>query len=92
MSEAERSRATQIWKDNAPKSKMAEVEERERRADIKGEDHVRFLGEKLRKMKESWAKHDVEVRDMETKKNRALEELRVDLVWLLPEESLDVRV
>ena len=29
---------------------------------------------------------------METKTNRALEELRVDLVWFLPEEIVDVLV
>ena len=46
-----------------------------------------FLGEKLRKVKESRAKHEVEVRKMETKANKALEELRVDLVRLLPEAS-----
>ena len=46
-----------------------------------------FLGEKLRKVKEYWAKHEVEVRKMETKTNKAIEELRVDLVQLLPEES-----
>ena len=43
-------------------------------------------------MKESRAKHDAEVRDMETNSNKALEELRVDLVWLLPEESLYVLI
>ena len=53
---------------------------------------MRFLGEKLRKVKESRAKHDVEVCDMETKTNKALEELRVDIVWLLPEKILDVLV
>ena len=53
---------------------------------------MRFLGEKLRKVKESRAKHEVEVRDMDTKTNNALEDLRVDLVRFLPEESLDVLV
>ena len=53
---------------------------------------MRFLGEKLRKVKESRAKHEVEVRDMDTKTNNALEDLRVDLVRFLPEESLDALV
>ena len=53
---------------------------------------MRFMWENLRKVKESQAKHEVEVRDMETKTNKALEELRVDLVRLLPEEILDVLV
>ena len=42
--EAERSRARQIWRENALKADLAEVEERELRADIEGEEHVRFLG------------------------------------------------
>ena len=46
-----------------------------------------FLGEKLRKVKESWVKHEVEEHEMETKTNKALEELRVDLVRFLPEEN-----
>ena len=50
------------------------------------------MGEKLRNVKESRAKHEAEVCEMETKTNKALEELRVDLVRLLPEESLDVLV
>ena len=62
------------------------------RDDTKGEENVRFLGEKLRKAKESRAKHEVEVCEMETKTNKALEELRVYLVRLLPEENLDVLV
>ena len=37
-------------------------------------------------------KHDVEVRKMETKTDKSLEELRVDLVRFLPEGSLDVIV
>ena len=41
-------------------------------------------------MKESRAKHKVEVQEMETNMNKALKELRVDLVRFLPEESLDV--
>ena len=53
---------------------------------------MRFLGEKLRKVKESRAKHEMEVRDMDTKTNKALEEMRVDLVWFLPEENVDVLV
>ena len=46
---------------------------------------MRFLGGKLRKVKDSWAKQEVEVREMETKTNKALEELRVDLVRFLPD-------
>ena len=53
---------------------------------------MRFMGDKIRKVKESRAKHEVEVRDMEIKTNKALEELTVDIVWFLPEESLDVLV
>ena len=66
------------------------MEEKEQKDNIEGEDHVQFLGEKLRKLKESRVKHEVEVREMETNKHKALEELRVDLVQLLPEESSDV--
>ena len=51
-----------------------------------------FLWENLRKVKESWSKHEVEVHTMETKTNKALGELRVDLVQLLPEEILDVLI
>ena len=68
------------------------MEEREWRSEIEGEEHVRFLGEKLRKMKESQANHEVEVREMETQTNKALEELRFDLVHLITEENLDVLV
>ena len=53
---------------------------------------MRFLGEKLWTVKEFRAKHDVEVRKIETKTNKALDELRVDLVRFLPEESLDALV
>ena len=53
---------------------------------------MRFLGEKLWTVKEFRAKHDVEVREIETKTNKALDELRVDLVRFLPEESLDALV
>ena len=53
---------------------------------------MRCLGEKLRNVKESREKHEVKVHKMETKKNKALEELRVDLVRLFPEEILDVLV
>ena len=42
--EAERSRARQSWRQNALKAELAESEERERRAEIEGEEHVRFLG------------------------------------------------
>ena len=41
-------------------------------------------------MKESWAKHEVEEHAMETKTNKALEELSINLVRLLTEEILDV--
>ena len=68
------------------------MEEREQRDDIEGEENVRFLEEKLQKVKESQAKHEVEVHDMETKTNKSLEELRVDLVRFIPEESLDMIV
>ena len=43
-------------------------------------------------MKESLAKHEMEVHDMETNTNKALEDLMVDLVRFLTEESLDVFV
>ena len=43
-------------------------------------------------MKESRAKHEVEVRKMETKTNKALEELMVDLVRFLPEERPNVLI
>ena len=43
-------------------------------------------------MTEYQEKHEVEVRDMETKTNKALEELRVDLVRFLPEENSEVLV
>ena len=41
---------------------------------------MRFLGEKLRKVKESQAKHKVELRKMDTKMNKALEDLSVDIL------------
>ena len=50
------------------------------------------MGEKLWKAKESRAKHEVEVRKMETKINQSVEELKVDLVRFLPEENSDVHV
>ena len=50
------------------------------------------MWEKLQKVTESQEKHEVEVRDMETKTNKALEELRVDLVQFLPEENSEVLV
>ena len=77
---------------NALKDKIDEAEERERRAEIEGEEHVRFLGEKLQKVKESRAKHEVEVSEMETKMNKALEDLRVDIVRFLTGKFLDVIV
>ena len=55
-------------------------------------EHLRFMGEKLRKVNKSRAKHEVEVRDMKTNTEKSLEEPRVDLVRLLPEENLDVLV
>ena len=85
MFEVEGARVIQICREKVIKTKLAEVEERERSDDIEGEEHRRFLGEKLRKAKESRAKHDVEVREMETKTEKALEELRVDLVRFFPE-------
>ena len=66
--------------------------QRYRKDAIEGEEQVRFLGEKLRKVKEYRVKHEVEVHEMETKTKKALEEPRVYLVWLLPEEILDVFV
>ena len=51
-----------------------------------------FFGEKIRKVKESRAKHEVEVREMETKTKNSLEEMRVDLVRFLTEEILDLIV
>ena len=86
MFKAERAQVRHKWGENTLKSYLGEAEERDRRSDIEGEEHVRFLGEKLRKVKESRAKHEVEVREMKTKTNKALEELRVDLVRLLSEE------
>ena len=85
--EAERARERQRKRENALKAEISEAKEREWRAGIEGGDHVRFLGEKLRKAKESQAKHEVEVREMKTKTNKAVDELRVDLVRFLLEES-----
>ena len=53
---------------------------------------MQFLGEKLRKLKEYQAKHDVEVHKMETKTDKSLEELRVDLVRFLPGGNSDFLV
>ena len=64
--EAERSRARQSWMENVLKAELTEVEEKEQRAEIEGEEHVRFMGYKLWKVNESRAKHDVEVCKMET--------------------------
>ena len=36
---------------------------------------MQFLGEKLRKVEVSWEKYEVEVSEMETKTNKALEAL-----------------
>ena len=44
MFETERARARQICRENTLKAEIAEVDERGRRAEIKGEDHVRFVG------------------------------------------------
>ena len=46
MFKAERSRARQIWRENSLDAELAEAEERERRAEIKGGDHVRLLADK----------------------------------------------
>ena len=46
MFEAKRDRARQIWKGNALEDKLSEAKERERRADIKGGEHVLLLAEK----------------------------------------------
>ena len=85
MIKAERARVRQIKTENALNSDLAEEEERQQRADIEGEEHVRFLGEKLRKVKDYWANHEVEVRGMDTKTNKSLEDLRVDIVRFLPD-------
>ena len=92
MFEVKRARVRQSWRDNALKADISEAEEREQRGDIERGEHVRFLGEKLRKVKESRAKHEVDVLDMETKMNKTLEDMRVDIVRFLPEESSDVLV
>ena len=47
---------------------------------------MRFLGKKLRKVKGSQAKHEAEISNIETNINKALKELRIDLVWFLPDE------
>ena len=72
------------------KADLVEVYERDWMDDIEGEKHVQFLGDKLRKVKEFLAKHKVEVRKMETKMNKALEEQRIDLFRFLPEKIPDV--
>ena len=46
MFEAERSRARQIWRENALKADLTEAEERDRRAEIKGGEHFWLLAEK----------------------------------------------
>ena len=51
-----------------------------------------FLGEKLWKVKDSRTKYKAEVCKTETKTNKDLEDLRVDLVRFLCEESLDVLI
>ena len=92
MFEAERAKLRQNWREKALKVDFSEAEEREQRAETEGEKYLWFLGEKVQKVKESWANHEVEVREMETKTNKALEELRVDILRLLPEEILYVLV
>ena len=62
------------------------------RADIEEEENVRVWGEKLLKGKESQENHEMKVSKMETKMNKALEELRVDLVRFFPKEISDVLV
>ena len=42
--EVERDRARQSWRENEIKYELAEAEERERRAEIEGEEHLRFMG------------------------------------------------
>ena len=79
MFEAERVRARQICGENALKAYIVEAEEREWRSEIEGGEHVRFLGEKLRKVKESWDNHEAEVCEMWTNTNKALEEMRLTL-------------
>ena len=59
--EAERARARQSWRENAIKAELAEAKERKRRSEIKGEQHVRFLGQKIWKVKESLTNHEVGV-------------------------------
>ena len=41
---AERARARQSWREKTLKADIAEAEERERRDDIDGEEHVQFMG------------------------------------------------
>ena len=57
MFEAERAIVGQIWRENALKDDLDEADGREQRDEIEGEEHVWFLGEKLRKLKESRANH-----------------------------------
>ena len=45
MFEAERHRVRQSWRENALEAELAEAEERERRYEIKGGEHVRLLAE-----------------------------------------------
>ena len=42
--EAERARARHIWRENVIKAQIAESKERERRDDIEGAEHMKFLG------------------------------------------------
>ena len=46
MFEAESSRARQIWRENALEAELDESKKRERRAEIKGGEHVLLLEEK----------------------------------------------
>ena len=66
------------------------MEEREWMDDTEAEWHMRFMGKKLRKVKEFWTNLEAEVRKTKTKMNKSLEELRVALVWFVTEEISDV--
>ena len=46
MFEAESSRARQLWRENALEAELDESKKRERRAEIKGGEHVLLLAEK----------------------------------------------
>ena len=90
MFEAESDRARQIRREKALKAELIESEESERRDEIKVEEHVQFLGEKLQKVNESCIKDEAEVRNMKINTNKSLEELSVDLVRFHLKENLYV--